>query len=288
MGSPLGPVSGKYAAVNGVSTVRNWQASQTMAGKAYVASNTKGGTGREKGNKDWTGSYQQYAGIPAAMPGDTISFEGYVAPANGSSGSGPTWQGSAIVASIAAMWNWENADILQVNTNIEANGALTLGTAESVADDSAPSIYSPIGIPVKVLNGFSSGSFAAIPNVTQMTLNILSATKAYVNSSTNGNTQRDAGPIDWNASITIQEGDVSTLPFQVGDYVALQMFIDATNKWQLSWGLVQEFSNFEANRETGDIVSVQANIAMAGFDNSGNTGEIILPGASEPWWPFSL
>src|SRR5947207_1860310 len=98
----MGVHSGKFAAVNGKSTVRNWSINDTNATKAFIASNTGGGTGRLKGNHDWSGSYSQYSGIPAVMPGSALSFTGYSAPdSDVNNTTGKTKSGTAIVDSIA-------------------------------------------------------------------------------------------------------------------------------------------------------------------------------------------
>ena len=106
----MGQTSGQYGAAmtdgEALSTLGNWNISATSDIKAFVASNTKGGTGRRSGNVDWTGSAKQLVGWPLGkemMPaGDQWNFLGFLAPRSGVPGTaGPNVGGIVLTESVS-------------------------------------------------------------------------------------------------------------------------------------------------------------------------------------------
>lgn len=276
---------GKYGAVNGVPTTRNWSLVQTSATKPFIASNTAGGTGRRRGPRDWTGSVSHYGGVPASMPGETMAFQGYTAPTNGVGGTaGQTYSGTAIVENVSITWNWETGDIIASVINFAANGVLSQSST-IVTDGDPITAPSPIGGGVRILDAGGS-TYDELCPVVSATLNITAANKPYVNSCSAGQTLRKPGPIDWNLALVLQENDLASLPFDIDDFIGIQIDVDdsGTQFWQLTYGLVKDFSGFTIDRETGNIITVTANIEMSIDDGEGNEdGAIIMPG-SAAWW----
>ncbi len=286
----MGIHSGKFGVVNGQSTVRNWSVSETADVKQYVASNTRGGSGRQVGNKDATGNFGRYGGLPILLPNDTFDFQGYTAPADDTEGgNGPIYQLPAIVDQVAITWNWQAGDIISHAVNFGLRGQT--GPFEQLSDgiytdETAPDVPSVIGlVPLVSTLGGSSG-FDPIECVLNATLTLTAAIQTFVNSCTSGRVGRTAGNIDWSLAIAVQGDDWSDMPFAVNDLVALQLPINDTDEWQLTWGIVRDFSNIVADRESGAIIGYTININMAGYDNdAGTAGSIILPGETDPWWP---
>jgi hypothetical protein len=280
--------SGVYAAVNGIATLRNWVLSRTSSTKPYVASNTLGGTGRRRGVIDWSGSLSQYGGIPDAMPGETFAFAGYTSPGTGVLGDdGTVYAGNAIVDSVAVNWNWETGDPINISTNFGGNGPLTSSQTDAVVDETFPAVPTPLELPFQILDlDGGSGGWSEICDVTSATLNITAANKTYANSCTDGIMMRKPGPIDWTLSVTFQNDDfMNGFPFDINDVVGFRLPVDETNYWELLWGIVQGYSNFTVDRETGNIIAVTVNFEMCGFDHdTESVGRIVLPGAAEPWW----
>ncbi len=282
----MGIHSGKYGVVDGVSTVKNWQINETSDVKSFVASNTNGGTGRRRGNHDWTGSYVQYGCRPDHMPGETFNFKGYTSPDDDVSGNGAVYIGDAIVDSIAITWNWENAEITSTTVNFASAGPLTRGSDE-FTDTSDILAESPIGGQVRI-SGVDGSSFAELCPVASATLTISAANKTYNNSCTNGATGRKPGTLDWTLALVIQETDLDDLPFDIDDFVGIQIDDgDTGDFWELLYGIVKDFSGFSVDRESSAIIQVTANIEMSVDDHAGNPGAITLPGAGSPWWELS-
>lgn len=282
----MGVHSGKFAVVDGQSTVRNWQINDNMTPARFVASNTRGGTGRRRGPKSWTGSFGAYGGIPAVMPGEIFAFSGYTAPANDVGGSGKLYQGDAIVDSLGLSWNFQSGEL--ISYQIGFSGHLELTITDGVeADVSDPAAFEPCSAKLEYSNdsqGSSGGSsgFVEWDDIVQVNINITAANASYVNSSTNCWTGRKAGPIDWTMSVTEQNDD-RVADREKGEYLDLKMYIDATDFWWLRWGLVRDFTGLTVDRETGNIIQRTTNLDMNGF--YGDVGHIKLPGETTPWWP---
>lgn len=285
----MGVESGIFGLIDNVSTSRNWQISRTREGKTYVASNTKAGTGRKPGNKDWTGNYNAYGGVPAVKPKDTFNFAGYTKETGGKK-----YAGDAIVDSVQVNWNWEAADIVSHTVNFGSNGALTISdVAPGGLDTTFPDCPSPIGqTPSFMLLGGGSASYSDLC-VTTVQLTLQAPSKTYTNSCTNGIVMRKPGVFDWTAAIAVQNDDQDELGFEPGDYIALRIPVgldpdtDDPLFWDLMWGYVGEHSNFVVDRETGAIIGFTVNVAMAGFDHvtgDEETGTVIAPDETV-WWP---
>lgn len=288
----MGVHSGKFAVVGGISTMRGWSVNEVTSPRPYVASNTLGGTGRRRGNKDWTGTVGMYGGKPVYMPGDTFTFEGYTAPANDiDGGTGAVYTGTAIVDQLVINWNWATADPISHSMNFgAASGALSCSSTTALVDSTFPDCPDIIDlVPLCSVLGGGSG-YEIISCVTDIALTINAANKPFVNSCTGGNTHRKMGPIDWSMAINVQDDNKVSLPFDIGDMVAFQLPVpidgDPSAHWLLEWGQILGFSNLSVNRETGDIIGMTINVGMAGFDHENEeVGQIVLPGEENPWWP---
>lgn len=297
-----GAHSGKFGVVNGNSTVRNWNVNETMAPAPFIASNTKGGRGRKRGIKDFTGGFQHYGGIPTVMPGDVFQFKGFTAPDNDQpNGTGTVIQGNAIVDNIAVTWNWSNGEAIQTQVNFSGDGALeALDSQAALLDNTNPQVQDICGgrievceslDPIGSTSGYGSLSGGCTPweNLEQVVLTISADNQSYVNSSTNCWTRRKPGPIDWALAVTEQEtarhGGIFD-KIRRGNHVELNLYVDATQYWWLQWGIVHDFTGLNVDRETGAIISRTVNLAMSGFVNN-NAGRIRVPGASSNWWPVA-
>lgn len=275
----MGVHSGKFAVLNGFSTVRNWNISDTITNPKYVASNTLSGTGRGVGIQDWSGSFGFYGAVPTVFPGETFAFLGYTAPVDDVEGSvGQRGTGNAIVDSVAITWNWTNGEIINAVANFSGNGSLAWASGAAIEDVSAPDVPSVCG--TKIQASIPDGSaFVDIANVEQAVLTISAANQSYVNSSTNCWTARKPGIIDWTLALTIQDD----IFIGKGLDKQIKCFIDATDFYLLKWGKMKDISGITANRETGEIIKHNATFEMNGFVG-GVAGQIVLPDESI-WWP---
>jgi len=288
--------SGKFGVVNGVSTVRNWTLEQVSASQAFVASNTRGGTGRRKGVKDWTGSYSCYGSTPPAMPGELFNFEGYTAPEDDQWGSdGLTYYGQALVTQVALNLNFESSEIWNFQTSFGGDGALAR-KSDVIADATDPRAYSPLDSKIVILDPdrsvLGSGSLSASAGeescITSAALTLSVPDNTYVNSCTTPWTGRRAGPLDWTGTLNSQHIDPDDLGFEIGDDVILQLWVDDVNYWEFKWVHIKDFTGLTIDRETGAILSMGIAIEMNGFVDGLGDGHIKLPGTpGTPWWPAS-
>jgi hypothetical protein len=282
----MGTHSGKFGAANGISTLRNWVINELSQPKQFAASNTRGAHGRRAGIKDWNGSYGAYGGSPLILPGETFSFEGYTAPDDDVEGStGAVYSGDAVIESVAITWDWRGSNIISHTANFSGAGPLT-ETTDIITDISDPDAPPITGARIEFdgigSEGSGSGSGSELC-VATATLTLSAPSQTFVNSCTGGYTGRRSGNLDWTLSIVMDENRRSEIPFDIGDDIALRLFIDADRFWRLKWGHVRDFSGLTVDRETGTIISQTCNIDMNGF-LGGAIGEIISPDAVQ-WWP---
>ena len=273
----MGAFSGKFGTVNTVPAVRQWQISDTITLPEYVASNTLRGKGRKSGISDWSGSYQAYGGQPAVMPGTSFSFAGYTAPENETlAGTGVVKSGTAVVSSVAIVWDFAANNVISHTVNFEGNSALSSNPAGSPYDDAAdPVVYTPGECPAIVDEDTDE-----VTHVTTATLTISSSNPSYANSSTSQGQRRKSGIIDFTLSITRED---STFFYSKGADVELNLYVTPTLFWVLKWAKVQDYTNFVINPETGAIISHTMNFAMNGFKVGTGPGNIILPDTNLYW-----
>lgn len=280
--------SGKFGVVNGQSTSMGWNLTDGQAAQPFRTSNSACGTIRRQGVRSWSGSYNMAGGTPSVMPGDSISWAGYTAPDDDVSGTGQRASGTALVSSVVITWNWETAEILKHVVNFVGHLALTWD--QGVYSD-ATSVVAPEVCGTKVQ--YDDATKKVITDLKSASLTISSDIKSYVNSSTYVGskcwTGQKAGPIDFEIAL-VQDcnerdesgGDDHAPP--LGTDLALEMFVDSTDYWDLQWAQVMEYSNLTVDNDTGDIISRTINLAMNG-NKAGTNGSITKPGAGSAWWP---
>ena len=277
----MGVHSGAVGMVNGMTTVRNWQAGITAALSPYYASNTKGAGGHNAGNRDWSGSWDCYGHTPAYMPGETVSFVGSESGTKGVTGS-------AIVDSVTINWDIAGAKEINHTVNFSGNGAATVGAAVASIDTGTPDIFSCYNLAAVQLGDDSStgGDFAALANVKTAALTLTAANASTINSSSGGWTLRAAGNFTATLSITVDIDDISTLP-AVNDAKAVRLYVDDTDYWEILWMRFGALSNIVVDKETNAIVgaTLNANLVIICEDDGTTVGSITTPGAVSAWWP---
>lgn len=279
----MGVLSGIGGAVDGRGTIGEWRVNHSSDTQQYVSSNTKQGTGRVIGNKDWSGTYNALGHTPQTMPGDAFTFTGSLDGTNGVTGA-------AICDQVEITWDIEAGAIISHVVTFSSNGALTEGTA-AASDSTVPDPPSSIGTKVEVADVVmppASPAYVEVPDVRTITLTISRANPSYVSSSTAGETKRVAGPIDVQVRINVYTDDVSGAPIPtVNEVNEVKLYVDATTFWHLKWIMFTEHSDYTCNVETGELVSVTLNGSMDGYTSVAGTpieGFIKKPDATT-WWP---
>lgn len=278
--------SGKFGVIDGESTVRNWSINDNQQLQAYVASNTLFGTGRKPGLESWAGSFQFYGYVPLlAFPGALFSFLGYTAPDNDVSGNGMRYSGSAMASQLQVNWNWGAGEIINGQVDFAGHLALTAATGAQVTDPTFP--FAP---PVTVTKieyavgpDYDTWEEFTCTQTAQWTLT--AALQAYSNSCTVVDGRlwqgQKAGPIDWTFTLSQQD---NVRPVAKGTRVALRLWVDETNYFELFWGRWQDYTGITVDRQTGAIIAQTVNIAMDGFDEvAEEVGRIVFPDGTV-WW----
>lgn len=281
--------SGMLALLDGISTVRNFNLTDTQNNPPIRASNTQSGTARRKGIKSWSGSYGSYGATPLYMPGEFFDFKAFMPP--------PTlvpnddceaYSGSAIVDSVAITWNWTSGEVLSHVVNFSGHLGLSLLSAQQGIDATDVEALEVCG--TKWQYSIDGTTWYEWPTLAQAVLTITAANQAYVNSQTACETGRVAGPIDWTLALTEQNCQrlESNYPTKGNDY-QFKGFVDATDHWRLKWGKLKDFTNIQADVESGAIIGRTANIEMNGIVGS-TVGRIYKPGYNSGtgagiYWP---
>lgn len=274
-------LSGKFGVVNGQTTVRNWNLSNSMTPATFVASNTKFGTGRRAGVRDWTGSYAQYQGEPSVLAGESFAFQGYQGPDDGVSGAGHSYSGNAVVLSNTINWNMQGGALVDSVTNFGGDLALAGPTSGAeISDATFPAVEEVCATLIE--HSTDGVAWTPLDDWTVASLTLTSAVQAYVNSSTGCNTGRKSGPLDWTASVTLQTDQE---PLAIGSDHLFRFYTTATTFWLLHWGHVGDYSNITVNRESGEIISKVLNLGMNGYADAANpTDGIVSAPSGAVWW----
>lgn len=276
----MGIHSGKFGAINGRSTVRNWNITDTMNAQTVRASNTRGGTGRRNGIESWSGQFSSFGATPVLMPGSLSAFAGYTAPDDDiEGGTGLAYTGDIMVNSLVVNWDWRGGSLL--NHQHSFDGHLALATEQAVyADASAPDL--PEICATKIQISSDGIIWTDLDNVATATLTITNAIQSYVNSSTGCWTGRKAGPIDYTLAIVLDD-NARDVMVKKNNY-QVRLYTTDTLFWSLKWVKVTEYSNITVDADTGAIIGATVNCAMNGHV-AGVIGSIRLPGAVADWWP---
>lgn len=277
--------SGRFGVVNAQATVRNWSLQETMNAPQHVASNTRFGRARRKGPREWSGSFQQWGHSPTVMPGESFSFQGYIAPDNDIvAGVGGVLSGTAFVNQVAITWNWQSNEAVSYQTDFQGHLALTRATGAAALTDAATPV---LDIPSlgKIQYSTDGTAFTDFTNVTQAVLTISNQIQSYVNSSTviatNLWTGRVAGTLDWTLAITHENSEPV---LAMGPDYWIRLYVNATQFWLLKWGIMREVGGLQVDRESGKVIQLTESIEMQGFSQvDGAIGNITKPG-NVVWW----
>ncbi len=290
----MGVHSGKFGVVNGMSTMRNWNITDSMSPQAYVASNTLFGTGRRRGTETWNGNFGCYGHTPPVMPGERFEFLGYTAPDNDVSGPGLRYKGNALVENVQISWNWGAGEIINAVVNFQGDVGLEIQSgANELYDLTVPTVPPVVGTKIQYsLN--DGGAWADWENLLSAQLTLSCQMLEYVNSSSVDAenrvwTGRKAGNIDWTLAITEQDNDRAK--FDKGDSIMLRLYVAADRWYELKWGQIAEFTGITVDRESAAIIQQTVNVNMNGFNPDAvsygtSYGYIQLPNG-EVWWPSS-
>ena len=270
-------LSGIGGKVDGIDTVRTWSINHVADLQAYIASNTKGGTSRLKGNLDWTGQYTAYGHTPVKMPGDIFTFIGSI---DGSLGV----TAQAMVEEVTIIWDIEAGNIIGHEVSFGGDADLVFGSA-SATDVTLPNVISSISTKLELSEALLTPAFSEITDIRTMTLTLTRSNQSYVSSSTSGITKRIKGNLDVSFSYTLYEATPASLILPNAVKHA-KLYVDSSTFWELKWVRFGELSGLEVDIESGTLVGPTQNTDMEGFTDIAGVmteGKIVKPDLGSVW-----
>ncbi len=260
----MGVMSGSGGAVNGAHTVRSWNVRTSSDNKQYRASNTKKGTGRKAGTKDWSGSYLGYGVVPPVMPNEAFTFTGF--------DGAKVASGSAVVESVEIRWSQEDGGLMEYTVNFSGAGPLskTTGTASDVVIPNPPS---SVSLKLEL-------DSVELADVRSMTLTLTGNTKAYSSSTSGGWKGRLGGSLDASGGVEFYHADIESVP-DAGTDTVLKMYVDDTTFWEIKWGQIDE-DGVDVSIEDDELVSGTILWSKNGFQD-GVEGYIKKPDLTTLW-----
>lgn len=265
--------------------IRNWKVTEKSDNQAVVDSATSGGTTRLGGNTDWSGSFMGDGYPGADLFSGSAAFIGSIDGAKGVSGD-------IVIDSIRINYDIAAGAPVTHEVAFSGNGTLTKGAGAS-ADASVANPVPSLGAVVELATPAAEPSYTELAQIQTITLEFKRANQAYSDSSTAGYTKRKRGPLDWSLSMKVSPDATSgNAAYGVEGLPAPKTVkgikIEDANgdTFLLDWGMFEEISDVEINRETQGIVSCTLNASMCGttvIATVATLGSITEPGETEVW-----
>lgn len=274
-------ITGKNAIIDGRQGVGFWKLDWTSTDAAVVHSTSEGAAIRLPGNVDWNGVYQSYGHTPITMPGEKFTFKG-----EGSTGKGAYSVASgAIVERVDIIWDLLNARPIYHNCHFAANGVLTL--SDDVATDSgADPANAAYAAPLPSKGMLTKWGGVTVPNVFHMMLSLVSPSAKYVDSSTAGQVQREAGNVDafWMYRRHLEDPDL--LP-DIDDIAQLTLYVTAAAFWDLHDAIVKRITPVYDIQGGQDQQAKIVSATVAGKMNLIDATDYLANPATVKWIDFS-
>lgn len=281
-----------------VASTSQWGTNIRANNVAAVLSNTAGMTMRNKGPRDFTGSFmgKHKAALGFIVPGTVYTFYGQM----------ETDEMKAAIICSQVVYNAPISSGGHINytANFEAAGSSDATLADntlyvlqnktSFSDSTDPAAYASVEGGAKVhwnpLTGGTLAGDAEVNEIQDWSLTLSCATKPWVSSSTGGVTKRRAGPKDASATVRMLQSDLSVLQATAsiltpGQYGVLKLYVDSTTYFLLEYCNVNSL-NMVNNHETGDLDAVDVGFDYTGYaivSGAYDKGQIVDPSSNVFW-----
>ncbi len=268
-------IYGKDMTVDGENSVEKFTIDWLEGIPPWIASNTKGGVSRGRGNRDWMGHYILLGHTPARFPNDSFTFKAWAENVGNVAVSG-----TARATKLTIDWDIENGDYIRSQVDFKANGALSPSQAVGTDDSSTPGHLSSKGMYV-ALGGVAQA------RVTRMHLEIDSETNmiATVDSTSNGETMRTPGDINARGWWRISSEDPADWPTP-GNGHQVDWYVTDSTYWRLQYMTITGIRDFGADRRANRQRRPVGAIIYAEFAAwLGTTSGYIYNPATDQKWP---
>ena len=278
--------SGRLAAIDNVTTVRDWRVSIDSDVQNFVASNTKGMQGTVKGNRDWNGSFNCYGHTPpiAFKPGEEVAFLGSYDGAKGLSGQ-------ILIDSIEITIDIEAGSIIGYTVNFSGNGAPDIDADAVVTDATMPDVYSSSqNCKVEAADLPAISEYSEVEHLRTVTITISADNVSYVDSSTGGWTKRKKGNLSCEISLTFyaEDNDLSNATeLYPNTLKKIHIHVDDGEYWELDCIIFSNLSDILLDREAAAMVGFSIDGSFTAYYDDGTEmveGSITDPADNE-WWP---
>lgn len=258
--------SGQHATISGVPALRQWQMTEGYNATTKVHAGTAGGTDREKGIHNWSGSFSGYGVSAALTPGQLVTAQFFKGPdAAGSLAAGEILTGSIYIEQLTINWAFDTNESINWAVNYGGNGLLSFvnGARPAVpAEDKS----TPCAGKIVLVNDAGTVE-TVIPHLKSASLVLTRSAVASVNSGSTAGvnkcvTTRRKGPaLDWTLSLVSEEGNEQA-NVASGNVSIIRCYVDATRFYELKYGLFLERSGLTADAQTGALIGQTFNAAM--------------------------
>lgn len=267
--------------------VRNWNLDEVASPEVRTYAGTRFGTDRVPGFIERNGGFQGFGGIPPLFVGDEFVFLGYTAPTTGVACTpGCAFSVPAIVTSLSIIWNW-------TQENRGVNWTIGFGSTGDLVEDAVfpdncdDDVFCDENTCELLFKMFDCDNVQIEwCNITNVTLNFISNTVSYSNSSTNCQVLKQTGNLDWTMDVVDQ--NTCRVPMTNDLY---WFTIEATHTpvtiWILKWALSLGFSSFRIDSEANEVIGKSNNFGMKAVNccvpAQPIRGSIVEPGGVIVW-----
>lgn len=278
--------SGRRGVIPGITKVRSWNVTESYTENTAVHSGTDGGTDRENGIHEWSGTINCYGDEPVQMPGTYMSVALYKGPdSTGDEANGEILSGSIYINQVAITIDFSTNAIISHVLTFGGNGALSRSSGTRTAETTGSANETPCAGHVEVWDGATANR---LRHITQATLTFSHGESTSVNSGDSAGasscvtTRNPNGAIDWTLGLASEDGNYDATHLAIGATKWFRVYTTASTFYSLKWGKILNYSGINVDVEGGANISQTVNVAMKAND-AGSQGHIITPSGTTEW-----
>jgi hypothetical protein len=267
-------LTGKKAAIDGVSCATEWGCAAQAEDVFAICSASDGAPVRAVGNEDWSVYWEAYGSTPAKLPGALFTFTG----ATETGGGATSIANGAIVKQIRVDWPVSTGAFVHHRVDGEcAEGALTFG-ASTATDVNIPN-------PLSAKQLYATFGGVDITHVTDMVFAAQCKNADSIDSSSAGIRNRKKGNYDAVAVVRVNVEAFASLPVTNTIGILAIGKGTAVTPWTVHWMKLMNIKpvvDIEGNDGKPKVVGADLQFAFTGY-NGGVKGFITTPLGGTLW-----